>query len=394
MDILPRVLLFNVACVAAAFGGSAAALLCGYNAVACAFLAWSAGGVWYAGVMTRGANFRFFPRSGQRAMPAVHALLLAFVFGNALMMFWRFVTSPLRVLPGVQLIGVQKAGSTTFAGLLQRHPQLRGPQNYSAIAMNNEKEAHYWEGLYGGGGHLWSNSGTVYRMFYPTHWWCVLSQLVLKRQRVHYFDASPDYVHAPWVVPRMLRAYRNAAAPRPKFLLILREPAARAFSQWGMNVAMGAGPDGWNDADFDVALAWEREHHKEHRQRVEELRFELDRVLPANTLPYFTGSFVARSLYAEQITRIVADGVADDLLVVFLEELNENPRREMDRVCTFLGIAPLEDCTVVRRNVVSEARKTKMTPQQKAALDDIFREPNRRLMQLLKRDSLPKGWAV
>ena len=124
-------------------------------------------------------------------------------------------------------------------------------------------------------------------------------------------EASPYYLFHPAAPVRAA-----AALPAARFIALLREPSARALSHHAHNRANGVEP-----LSIEDALAAERD------------RLDADRDGSAHRLY----SYVARGLYAEQVTRW-RDAVGDRLLVLLSDDLFRDPRQTFDRVQAFVGL--------------------------------------------------------
>lgn len=106
---------------------------------------------------------------------------------------------------------------------------------------------------------------------------------------------TPRYLLDPWAVPRLLRA-----APQVRLLVMLRDPVARFRSGLGhaLKTRPSLGPD-------DVTAAY------------------------------------TRGLYADQLSRVLAQVPRERLLVLQLEQCLADPQRHLDRTLGFLGLDPV-----------------------------------------------------
>jgi len=108
--------------------------------------------------------------------------------------------------PEFFILGAQKAGTTALQATLCQHPQL---------ARGQFKELHYFSN------DAWYSRQTLhqYHSFFP-------AKTTNDRK---YFEATPMYLYHPQVAERLWEYNPNS-----KLVVMLREPAMRAFSAWKM----------------------------------------------------------------------------------------------------------------------------------------------------------------
>lgn len=183
--------------------------------------------------------------------------------------------------PRLLLIGAQKAGTTTLAGLLARHPEM---------ALGKDKEPDFYT-------RNWHQGLDWYRANYPDP---EIPWLI---------DASPSYTagfHDPETGTPMPVAARIAqTVPDPRFLFVLRDPVDRAWSAYWHEVRYGA----------------------ETRPPEEALARD--------------GPYVRASLYAERLSDFLDQFPSEALLTLSFEEVVGAQQSTMDRVCAFLDLAPV-----------------------------------------------------
>jgi hypothetical protein len=196
--------------------------------------------------------------------------------------------------PNVFILGAGKCGTTSLFRALQKHPQLFMPE---------EKEPSFFCDSF----QVISNPVAYFNLF-PRQYGVV-----------GYGEASHAYFSSPTTAPVL-----RAAFPRARFLLILRNPANRAFSLYRYMRTMGLEPI----ADFEAALA------------AEDQRFA-DPAFRANPPHYFWNFMYARSSrYDEQLARFLALFPSEQFLVLTLGELIAQPGDWLERMFDFLGVDP------------------------------------------------------
>jgi hypothetical protein len=257
---------------------------------------------------------------------------------------WGFgrATARRRPLPDFLVIGAQKAGTTALYAYLRWHPGITGP-SWKEVSFFDR---HWWRG------EAW------YRGHFPLR---AGGRLV--------GEASPSYLFHP-LAPERVRGL----VPDVRLVALLRDPVARAYSQYQHEVALGREP-----LSFEEALAAEHDR----------VRGEVERLLAdprAFSRAWWDHTYAARGLYAEQLERWFAVFPREQVLVVRTEDLGERPAETYAEILGFLGAAPhaLEEYPRV-----FERAYAPMAPETRAALGERFAEPNRRLEELLGRTL---GW--
>ena len=185
--------------------------------------------------------------------------------------------------PAAYLIGAQKAGTTTLATLLDRHPQ---------IAVSRPKEPDFFTGN-------WERGWEWYAArFAPPPGSRVL------------LDASTSYSMAP-IVPdglpsRLDRVPERIASSRgdARFIYILRDPIERAWSAY------------WHA----VRAGWERDG--------------FERAVQPNSL------YIRGSRYSAQLLRYLSFFPPERFLCIDFRELRADALAVVDRCVTFLGLEP------------------------------------------------------
>ena len=196
---------------------------------------------------------------------------------------------------GLFLAGVQKGGTTSLFELLRRHPQLAAP---------GRKETHFFDD---------ESLGWPLRDERPLHDWYDADSAGRLR-----FDATPIYAFWAPALDRIL-AYNHAA----RFILLFRDPVARAVSHWRMERGRGA-----EDLGFAEAV------------RAEPQRLA---AAPAWSRAWREHSYVARGRYGEQLARLLSRFPRDQMLLQRSDELHRDQGATLARIAAFLGIDPFPD---------------------------------------------------
>jgi sulfotransferase family protein len=253
-------------------------------------------------------------------------------------------TSRIRPLPDFLILGAQKAGTTALYAYLRRHPGITGP---------SWKEVSYFDRHYARG-------PSWYRGNFPN---------LLRTRGELVGEASPSYLFHPLGPERV-----KELVPEARLVALLRNPVDRALSHYHHEVALGREP-----LSFEEALAAE-----EQRLEGEEERLRTDPRYFSRA--WWSHTYKARGLYAEQLERWLELFPREQLLILPSEELLAEPQRAYAQVLDFLGAPPHRLDAYPR---VFERQYEGMRPETRAELAGYFAEPNRRLYELLGRDL---GW--
>lgn len=206
-----------------------------------------------------------------------------------------------RSLPHFLIIGGQKCGTTTLFNYLIQHPQVISPL---------KREMQYFDKK------PYLNTAW-YRAHFPT-----------KEKLGEKFitgEKSTDYIFHPLGAKRIKRTIRN-----PKLILLLRNPAERAISQYKHMVRKG-------HEKRQPEIAFEEE-----KQTLEKIGTKaLYRPTIFNrkeTNAFLRFSYIQKGLYLEQIKRFHNYFSEDQLFIEAIENLKINARDITKKVYKFLEI--------------------------------------------------------
>jgi hypothetical protein len=169
-------------------------------------------------------------------------------------------------------------------------------------------------------------------------------------------EATPAYMY--WYdAPGRIWEYN----PAMKFIIILRNPIDRAFSHWNMR----------------------RANKKEQRSFRAALETEVRK--PHHTLPLqFTGRYIDRGFYTDQIKRIWHYFPEAQTLFLKTEQLKKEPQVMMDKVCDFLGVARID--ATLNRELKSAPYVSSLSIEDREFLKNIYRVEIKKLERLLGWD--------
>lgn len=195
--------------------------------------------------------------------------------------------------------GVQKAGTTALSSYLSRHPEL---------CLPTAKEAHIFDAP--GFDEQWSAAQIDARHGgdFPDD-----------RDHVMHGDATPITVLHPRLIGRVAR-YN----PAMRWIILLRDPAARALSQYYME--RGRGDEHWPLWPALVLEGWRLRGHADDFRDGSPLRHH---------------SYRLRGDYARQLDTLHACFPREQVLLLKSSDLRSKPGETIAEVCKFLQVAPL-----------------------------------------------------
>jgi hypothetical protein len=150
--------------------------------------------------------------------------------------------------------------------------------------------------------------------------------------------------------------------PGIKLIVLLRDPADRAFSHWNMY----------------------RDRKQEDLGFLEAIREEKNRLRAYLPLQQRRHSYLDRGFYFEQIERVFQFFPREQVRVIKFEEFRRQTEEVVNDVFRFLGVAPLTTVRNREQNRIHYERR--MTSEERQYLVDIYRPDISRLEELLGWD--------
>ena len=251
-------------------------------------------------------------------------------------------------LPSFLILGAMRAGTSSLFKYLAQHPALYRSQRKEVEFFTNEFHR----------GERW------YRAHFAPRW-----------DRRRSFEACPSYLFHP-LAPRRARALIPAA----KLVVLVREPAARAYSHWQHMTRLG-----FERLPFAEAIA--AESARTHEEGA---------LVAAGTIhrskAWERYSYVARGFYGQQLARWLDEYPATRCRVIRFDALVADPQRVLDTLCDFLGVErftprDLRNFSAIGRST-GYHRPVNKSPEDARALEglgDIYVEDQRLLARLLDR---------
>jgi sulfotransferase family protein len=243
------------------------------------------------------------------------------------------LTSGVRLLPDVLLVGTQRGGTTSLFRALAEHPGVAQP--------NFHKGVHYFDVNYHRGPR-W------YQGHFPTRA-AARRRAAGVTDRPLAFESAGYYMHHPLAPGRIARDL-----PGVKLLAILRDPVERAYSAHKHELARG-----FETEPFERALVLEPERLA---GEIEKIRADPGYLSHSHR----HHSYVDRGQYVDQLEALFELFPRDDILVVFSEDFFGTPEPCYDRVIDFLGLPAWRPAAFERHNArprspMPESVRTRLT---------------------------------
>jgi len=268
---------------------------------------------------------------------------------------YRTATSSLRLLPDFIIIGTARGGTTSLYNYLVKHPN---------VASALTKEVHFFDCHY-------QKGVSWYRGQFPAIPYKYYRETVRRRTLIT-GEASPYYMFHPYVPGRIA-----ALLPNVKLIVLLRNPVERIFSHYCWEV-------GWGNENLSLEEAIK---HEEERIKVGS-----EKLATGNSFNHRHFSYLARSMYADQLERWFQYFSRAQLLLIKSEELYAEPARIFKETLDFLHI-PNGSKVLNRRYKQYNKQKypipQQMAPETRQHLVEIFKPHNERLYKLVGRNF---GW--
>ncbi|MDG4946645.1 sulfotransferase domain-containing protein [Weeksellaceae bacterium KMM 9713] len=253
--------------------------------------------------------------------------------------------------PDFMIIGAAKSGTTSLFHYLAQHPE---------ILAAKQKEPAYFDWHY--------NKGLK--------WY--LSQFPLKKKKKSKltFEATPSYLLKEEIPLKINKLY-----PKMKFIIILRNPIERAYSQWNFfhNSNFVQGKEMYDSRSFENAIKSE---------------------LKGLPLPFYW-QYLKTGLYAEQIKRWYKLFSPSSFLILNFEELKDNPKNLLQQCTQFLNVSEFYQDFVKSDDAIPNLHKTAKYENRKLRihnynnynrninariyeqLEDYYDQPNKDLSKLI-----------
>ena len=257
------------------------------------------------------------------------------------------LTGGLHVLPDFYIIGTQKGGTSSLYDYLTEHPSIESC--YS-------KEPSYFDRYY-------ERGLNWYKINFPFK----IQKFFMTKIRKKIFltgEASVRYLDHPFTPERIKKITPNA-----KFIVLLRNPVSRSFSQYTRVKG--------NNRE---QLSFEDAFHNESKRT----RDDFEKIF-SNPLhyadSYFTYSYFERGIYVDKLKHWMKIFPKEQFLIIQSEIFFKNPSDTLNQVLDFLG---LNHCVLNEYKIRGKVNKNKIFDLDfQKQLSDYFKPHNQRLYDFL-----------
>jgi hypothetical protein len=256
--------------------------------------------------------------------------------------FLKFKRPPAAKLDFI-IAGAQKAGTTALSDLLETHSKIKMPHK-DELHRTIQPARHFFD-----------DEDRFVRAeidYTPLQRGCTRTH-----DSILLGSCTPIYIY--WR-PAMERIWNYN--DKIKLLILLRNPADRAFSHWNMQRDRGL-----EKLDFLAAVQEEKNRAREAAP------FQLRKF-----------SYVDRGFYGKQMERVFRYFPREQVHTIKFDDFRCNARNTLDAVCDFLGVEPLKNIKNVETGSTPYARK--ITGSERQYLLDLYRNDIERLEKLLGWD--------
>jgi len=256
---------------------------------------------------------------------------------------WREATASFRMHPGLIIVGAQKAGTSSLFNYMAQHPDAR---------PSFKKEVHFFDTGNSEYANVYKKGLKWYKAHFPVRRpWDKTSVA---------FESSPRYLFDPDTPERIANDLPNV-----KIVILLRNPTERAISHY-----FHAKRRGNESRPIMKAMKDEEKLLAAYIERKE-----------WNSLVYRENSYKKRGLYWKQLERYFSLFDREQILVESSERFFADPKTVLAEVFEFAGMQDKDNIDFKAKNV---GVRTDVAADVYKYLNDYFREPNRKLFDMLK----------
>lgn len=295
--------------------------------------------------------------------------------------------------PHFIIAGAQKSGTTALYEFLRQHPKMQA---------SNKSEVHFFDWYYPQrvDKNKWLEDRNVSKSISDQEYQCAIQEAYGQEfepvldESVITFEKTPAYLF----LTRVPKLILDTCPWKPKIIVILRNPADRAFSQYNMGIRV-------NGKSFEELIDNEIENmrsiglnhapprnssYKDHdrRFRIPKMSKEKsDRVNWSHYRKMFANNYLQRSMYITQIENwALYFPLGESLLVVNYERFISHPQDVYNEILSFVGAPPFTPPGGFGERYNYNANAPEQDPLQDSSrqyLKNYFRPYNNRLADLL-----------
>lgn len=250
------------------------------------------------------------------------------------------ITSSFRVLPDFIIIGAKRCGTTSLYEHLGEHPSIIRAKRDNLGFFNNNF-------------HLGLN---YYRSFFPTIW--QKNKKRAKENKFMTFDVTTSYFPSPRSAVNI-----HASMPKIKLILIVRNPADRAYSEYNLIKEE-------NQTSFEKSVLDEI-----HRIQDEDSLMLQGKI---NYPSIDSNPLLRKSMYAQQLSSWLKLFSKDQILVISTEDFAVKTQETYDEIFNFLGLPHYD---VKNNTKINKGSYVPMKPETRKLLIDYFEPHNKQFFE-------------
>jgi hypothetical protein len=258
------------------------------------------------------------------------------------------LTGFLHVLPDFYILGAEKCGTTSLFDYLTEHPSGFYPIS---------KEPRFF-GKYYKRGLNWYRTGFPFKLqkFYANN---------INQKKFITGESTVRYLDNPHIPLRIKNVTPNA-----NFIIMIRNPVDRAYSQYNMMLY-----DGVEKLSFEDALDKEEERTSEHFEKMknDENYYSDD---------YFYFGYKHRGLYLDKIQTWMKYFPKEKFRIIKSEDFFSDPHKVFQNTLEFLNLPNYNLENYTTRGKI-EYKQPSMLPETRKKLIDYFKPHNEKLSKFL-----------
>ncbi len=253
---------------------------------------------------------------------------------------------PLHLLPDFYILGGQKCGTTSMFVYLSKHPGILSPSS---------KDIRFFDKYF-------SKGVNWYKINFPLKLTKFFTRK--KHSKILTGEGTERYLDHPFAPQRI-----KEITPDAKFIILLRNPISRSFSQYSRVKGNNR-----ENLSFKEAFLNESKRTKDDFKKIYE-----NPLYYADS--YFTYSYFERGLYVDKIKRWMEVFPKEQFLIIQSEEFLRNTSKTYNDVLEFLGLPNWEP----KEFVLYKKRpyKEKISSNLRNELVDYFKPHNQKLYDFL-----------
>lgn len=296
--------------------------------------------------------------------------------------------------PHFIIAGAQKSGTTALYEFLRQHPKMQA---------SNKSEVHFFDWYYPQrvDKEKWLEDRNLSKSTSDQEYQCALQETYGQEfepvldESVLNFEKTPSYLF----LTRIPKLIHDTCPWKPKIIVILRNPADRAFSQYKMGIRVhGKSFEELIDNEIENMRSIGMSHAQprnsdftdhDHRFRIPKMSKErTDRLNWRHYRKMFANNYLQRSMYITQIDNwALYFPLRESLLVVNYERFISHPQDVYNEILSFVGAPPFTPPGGfgVRHNANAPNQNT-LPDSLRQYLKSFFRPYNDRLADFLGED--------